>query len=75
MGFEYDEKNGKLTHKPTLGTAPYWTRACERINELCDAIARFNNSSGKPRYDKMREWAKEIELQCDLLEQLEYFYK
>ena len=50
-----------------IGVKPYYVATSERIYELSKAI---NNYSTTADTDKMRRWAEEIILQCDMVKKL-----
>lgn len=51
--------------RPPLGAAPFYIQASIRIGELSEAIHNYSTTS---EVDKIKEWAEEIVLQCDLIE-------
>lgn len=59
--------------KPPQGCMPYYVAACYRIEELSEAIQR-NSHTVCVEYFRIREWAKEIEMQCDIIETLNKSY-
>lgn len=57
----------EIEHKPPLGAMPAWIGAARRIKELAEAISRTAETySGSGEY-RMKNWAKEIIIQCDIL--------
>lgn len=56
-----------MSEKPPLGTAPYYIIAESRIIDLTMAINRYLENRS---YENVKEWAKEIYLQADLLIQM-----
>lgn len=55
--------------KPPLGVKPYWMVAWSRISDLTEAIERqYENANGNTELVEL--WAKEIILQCRILNQL-----
>ena len=64
-----DAKNvTKKYNKPPLGATPYWFTIENRIEELASAILRYNRFNGDIK--SIKEWAKEIILYCELIEQM-----
>ena len=59
----------KKYNKPPLGATPYWFTIENRIEELANAILRYNRFNGNIK--SIKEWAKEITLYCELAEQME----
>lgn len=55
-------------NKPPLGATPYWFIIENRIEELANAILRYNHFNGNIK--SIKEWAKEITLYCELAEQM-----
>ncbi len=53
--------------KPPLGACPYYIVAEDRIHELTAAIERSNALHNSKN---IKQWAKEIILQCDLIEEM-----
>lgn len=62
------EKMAKKYNKPPLGATPYWFTIENRIEELANAILRYNRFNGNTK--SIKEWAKEIILYCELTEQM-----
>ena len=62
------EKMAKKYNKPPLGATPYWFTIENRIEELANAILRYNHFNGNTK--SIKEWAKEIVLYCELAEQM-----
>lgn len=58
------------TGKPPIGVPPYWIVARDRIIELCGAIERNATYSTRETADAIKIWAKEIMLQCNLIEKV-----
>lgn len=54
--------------KPALGIAPYYIVAEIRIKNLTGAIQR--QFEQKPDIKLIKKWAKEIEMQCEVIEKL-----
>lgn len=63
------EKITKKYNKPPLGATPYWVTVENRIEELANAILRYNHFNGNTK--SIKKWAKEIILYCELAEQAE----
>lgn len=65
--------------KPPLGVKPYWMVAWSRISDLIEAIeGQYEDASGNAELVEL--WAREIVLQCQILNRLkesnnEYFEK
>lgn len=60
------------TEKPPIGTAPSWIVAGKRMEALSAAIERYAGAGVVIRgTDTIRKWAKEIILQCDLVDSME----
>lgn len=65
--------------KPPLGVKPYWMVAWSRISDLAEAIERqYEDANGNAELVEL--WAREIVLQCQILNRLkesnnEYFEK
>lgn len=56
-----------LIDKPPLGVKPAYVVAWQRIGELIEAIERqYESPSGDA--EKVRDWAEEIEMQCEIIE-------
>jgi len=55
--------------KPVLGIAPYYIVAEIRIKNLAQTILR-QFEQGKPDLKQIKRWAKEIELQCEVIDRL-----
>lgn len=55
------------TQRPPLGAAPFYIQASVRIGELSEAIHNYSTTS---EVDKIKEWASEIILQCDLIKEM-----
>ena len=53
--------------KPQLGVKPAWLVAWERIGDLIDGIKRQYTSSGGDA-EQCEKWAKEIVMQCQLIQ-------
>lgn len=62
------EKIVKEYNKPPLGATPYWFTIENRIEELANAILRYNSFNGNTK--NIKKWAKEIVLYCELAEQI-----
>lgn len=58
----------KLIEKPPLGVRPAWFTAWRRIGELAEGILRQYECSDA-RADLCEKWAKEIVMQCEIIEQ------
>lgn len=56
--------------KPPLGVKPAWLSAWERVSKLAAAIQRQCNDAPHGNYRFCREWAREIVMQCDILEKI-----
>lgn len=56
-----------MSEKPQLGVCPYYVIAESRIIDLTMAI---NRCLEERSYENVKEWAKEIYLQADLLLQM-----
>lgn len=73
LNINKDSKSvGKITkeyNKPPLGATPYWVTVENRIEELANAILRYNHFNGNTK--SIKKWAKEIILYCELAEQAE----
>lgn len=67
-------KYAYIRNKPPVGTAPAWLTASRRIDELCRAIKDYSDAKPTNGTEKMREWAHEIILQCDLIDEMEGKY-
>lgn len=59
----------ETTQRPPLGAAPFYIQAGIRIGELGEAI---HNYCATEELDKIKEWASEIILQCDMIQQMRY---
>ena len=57
------------TQRPPLGAAPFYIQAGIRIGELGEAIQKYSTTE---ELDKIKEWASEIILQCDMIQQMRY---
>jgi hypothetical protein len=55
-------------NKPPLGATPYWYTIKNRIEELANAILRYNDFSRNTK--SIKTWAKEIVLYCELVERM-----
>ena len=66
--YENSGLNNKY-EKPPLGCATFDMIAGDRIHELSSAIDRYSSES-KDNIDLIRKWAKEIILQCDLIDKM-----
>lgn len=55
--------------RPLIGVPPHYVVAQSRISSLAQAIDRFAGAN-KPDTELIKNWAKEIIAQCDLLEEL-----
>lgn len=53
--------------KPSIGAVPYYIQAGQRIAQLGEAICAY---SQEDRPDIIKKWAKEIILQCELIEKM-----
>lgn len=52
--------------KPPLGVKPYWMVSWSRISDLVEAIERqYEDASGNAKLVEL--WAREIVLQCQIL--------
>lgn len=60
-----------MEEKPALGVMPCWLHTQNRICELAEAISKNAVSVHRSKTDLIRLWAKEILLQCDLLDEIE----
>ncbi len=56
--------------KPPIGAQPYWYIGRERIMELCRAIEEYAVYSTLESVGTMKMWAKEIVLQCEMIEKM-----
>ena len=65
--------NMTSAEKPALGCTPYYVSVSYRIEELSEAIQR-NSHTACTEYFRIREWAKEIEMLCDIIETLNKSY-
>lgn len=61
-------KSDEILTKPPLGATPYWFTIENRIEELANAILRYNRFNRNTK--SIKEWAKEIILYCELAEQM-----
>ena len=59
--------------KPPLGTRPVYVAAGERVHELAEAIVR-NSGDVALNTSIIKQWAGEILLQCEIVDQLEKIY-
>lgn len=57
----------ETTQRPPLGAAPYYIQTAFRIGELGEAIQKYSSTDN---LDKIKEWASEIILQCDLIKEM-----
>lgn len=57
-----------LYDKPLLGCAPSYIPACERIQNLAEAIYRFG-ATAEHYPGRIKKWAREIIFQCDIIEE------
>lgn len=57
----------ETTQRPPLGAAPFYIQASIRIGELGETI---HNYCATEELDKIKEWASEIILQCDLIKEM-----
>lgn len=60
------------TQRPPVGAAPYFIQAGIRIGELGEAISKYSTTE---EIHKIREWASEIILQCDLIREMKFNIK
>lgn len=60
------------TQRPPVGAAPYFIQAGIRIGELGEAISKYSTTA---EIHKIREWASEIILQCDLIREMKFNIK
>lgn len=54
-----------------LGTEPYYIAADRRVIALAKAIERYATLAERGKTKIMREWAKEIICQCDLIDNMQ----
>ena len=54
--------------KPPIGAEPAYVSAAKRIRDLAGAINRTAMEYGKGDEQRMKAWAQEIVMQCDILE-------
>ncbi len=66
---EYGREN-MPTEKPELGCKPYYVVVSDRIEDLSEAIQRYSRKSHLD-YNRIREWAKEIEMLCEIVKTLD----
>lgn len=59
--------NNEYVKKPPLGAMPAWLGATRRIVELAKAIDRTATEYSDGDEYRMKNWAKEIMIQCDIL--------
>jgi len=59
--------NNEYVKKPPLGATPAWLGATRRIVELAKAINRTATDYSAGDEYRMKNWAKEIMMQCDIL--------
>lgn len=57
--------------KRPLGVPPYYINVSARIAELSEAIYRYAGEPMRSSTPLIKEWAKEIVAQCDLVEKME----
>ena len=57
--------------KRPLGATPYFINASARIAKLSEAIYRYSGEPMRSSTPLIKEWAKEIIAQCDLVEKME----
>ena len=55
------------TQRPPVGAAPYYIQAAFRIEALGEAIQKYSSTDN---LYKIKEWASEIILQCDLISEM-----
>lgn len=55
--------------RPLMGVPPHYVVAQSRISSLAQAIDRFAEVDN-PNTELIKNWAKEIIAQCDLLDEL-----
>ena len=54
--------------KPPIGAEPAYVSAAKRIRDLAGAINRTAMEYGIGDEHRMKAWAKEIVMQCEILE-------
>ena len=59
--------NNEYVKKPPLGAMPAWFGAARRISELANAINRTATDYSDGDEYRMKNWAKEIMMECDIL--------
>lgn len=59
--------NNEYVKKPPLRVMPAWFGAARRISELAEAINRTATDYSDGDEYRMKNWAKEIMMQCDIL--------
>lgn len=51
--------------KPELGCKPYYVASGQRVYDLAAAITRYAENIDT-EHEKIREWAEEIKMHCDI---------
>lgn len=65
------EQRPKEVNKPPIGVAPGEIVINRRIHDLAGAIIRYADKDGIVNYTAIGLWAKEIELHCKTIQELE----